>query len=92
MHVCVVGKARECTQLPQNSLHRSQKQRRMKNVNIDRICVVVVLALAGKTDTGYSTLVAEPDKTINLATTKWFDKKLNAQSFSFYSILIDWSS
>ncbi len=92
MHVCVVGKARACAQLPQNRLHRSQKKRRVKNVDIGRICVEVVLALADKTDTGYSTLVAELDKTINLTTTKWFDKKLNVQPFSFYSIFIDWSS
>ncbi len=89
MDVCVVGKARACTQLPQNSLHRSQKKRRVKNVDIDRICVEVVLALADKTDTGYSTLVVEPDKAINLATTKWFDKKLNVQPLSFYSILTE---
>ncbi len=88
----MVGKTRTCTQLPHNSLHRSQKKRRVKNVDIDRICVEVVLALADKKDMGYSTLVVELDKTINLATTKWFDKKLNVQPFSFCSIFIDWSS
>ncbi len=92
MRVCVVGKARACTQLPQNSLHRSQKKRQVKKVDIGRICVVVVLALADKTGMGYSTLVVELDKRINLATTKWFDKKLNDQPFSFYSIFMDWSS
>ncbi len=79
MRVRVVGKTRACTQLPHNSLHRSQKKLRMKNVDIDRICVEVVLALADKTDMGYSTLVVELNKTIHLATTKWFDKKLNVQ-------------
>ncbi len=62
---------------------RSPKKRRMKNVDIDRICVVVALALADKTAMGYSTLVVVLDKRINLATRKWFDKKWNVQPFSF---------